>query len=250
MWLSPDWPAPKNVLALSTTRYGGNSVGLYRGLNLGDHVGDDADVVAQNRAVLAQRLPEGATIQWLQQTHSTKVIEAKNPTQIPQADASFSTTRNQFCCVMTADCLPLLLCNTQGTQVAAVHAGWRGLCDGIIEQAVARFNQPAEQLLAWMGPAIGPSCFEVGAEVRQQFIDCDPQAQFAFTPVASANTDARFADAKYLANIYQLAQQRLQSVGVSNIYGGQHCTVSDPSRFYSYRRNGVTGRQATLIGLL
>ncbi|WP_028115975.1 peptidoglycan editing factor PgeF [Ferrimonas senticii] len=243
MWLRPDWPAPSNVLALSTTRFGGRSIAAFRGLNLGDHVGDHPELVAANRAIVQQRLPADAQIQWLSQVHGTTVLNLplSEAAAAPEADASYSNQPQQFCAVMTADCLPLLLCDVAGREVAAVHAGWRGLCDGIIEQAVTGFSADANQLLAWLGPAIGPSCFEVGAEVRQAFIDKQAAAASAFT---------RQHNGKYLADIYALARRRLQAIGVSQIYGGDLCTVSDPSRFYSYRRSGTTGRQASLIGLL
>ncbi|QIZ75439.1 peptidoglycan editing factor PgeF [Ferrimonas lipolytica] len=241
MWLRPDWPAPSNVVALSTCRYGGVSSGDYRGLNLGMHVEDDAAAVVANRRLLQQQLPTGAHVQWLEQVHGTAVVQLplSAPASVPTADASFTQAANQFCCVMTADCLPLLLCNRAGTQVAAVHAGWRGLQAGIIEQTVQQFSTDVADVLVWLGPAIGPSCFEVGAEVRQAFIEHSTSAESAFTPSGE----------RYLADIYQLARQRLAQSGIRHIYGGEHCTVSDPSRFYSFRRNGTTGRQATLIGI-
>ncbi|WP_298445542.1 peptidoglycan editing factor PgeF [uncultured Ferrimonas sp.] len=240
MWLSPDWPAPSNVLALSTGRFGGQSDGIYRGLNLGDHVGDNLANVAANRQRLLQRLPAGAQMQWLEQVHGTQVVTLPCQSLRPQADASITAQANQFCTVMTADCLPLLICDAAGSQVAAVHAGWRGLLDGVIEQTLQQFSATAESLLVWLGPAIGPSCFEVGSEVQQAFVSRDPNAAHAFTPHRD----------RYFADLYQLARLRLRHQGVTAIYGGQHCTYSDPSRFYSYRRDGQTGRQASVIGLL
>ncbi|GAA4885746.1 peptidoglycan editing factor PgeF [Ferrimonas pelagia] len=239
MWLTPDWPAPATVLALSTTRFGGASSAPYAGLNLGQHVGDRPEIVEANRARLSTALPDGATIQWLDQVHGTDVVSLPTTLPLPQADASFTDQANQYCAVMTADCLPVLLCDRAGTQVAAVHAGWRGLHAGVIEACLARFQAPASQILAWLGPAIGPNCFEVGAEVRAAFVAEDRAAEDAFLPQGD----------RYLADIYQLARLRLQRAGVSALYGDHYCTASDPSRFYSYRRQGRTGRQASLIGL-
>ncbi|MEI8594840.1 peptidoglycan editing factor PgeF [Photobacterium sp. Hal280] len=240
MWMTPDWPAPANVKAISTTRFGGISQGPYAGLNLGDHVGDEPAAVAHNRQWLQQQLGLAHAPAWLSQTHSTIVLDLQGPlTQIPHADASVTRENGIACTVMTADCLPVLLCDRQGTQVGAVHAGWRGLADGIIEQTVACFAQAPNQLLAWLGPAIGPQAFEVGGEVRAQFLADDSAAESAFLPKGD----------KWLADIYQLARLRLHRLGVTQVFGGSECTVSDASRFFSYRRDGVTGRQASLIWL-
>ncbi len=240
MWMTPDWPAPENVKAISTTRSGGISQGPYAGLNLGDHVGDEPAAVAHNRQWLQQQLGLVHAPAWLSQTHSTIVLDLHAPlTDIPHADASITRQFGLACTVMTADCLPVLLCDRQGTQVGAVHAGWRGLADGIIEQTVTCFEQAPEQLLAWLGPAIGPQAFEVGGEVREQFLAHDPAAESAFQPKGE----------KWLADIYQLARLRLHRLGVNQIFGGNECTVSDAFRFFSYRRDGVTGRQASLIWL-
>lgn len=240
MWITPDWPAPANVKAVSTTRFGGISQGPYEGLNLGDHVGDTPAAVSHNRQWLQQQLGLAHAPAWLSQTHSTIVQELHEPlTEIPHADASITRQLGLACTVMTADCLPVLLCDRQGTQVGAVHAGWRGLADGIIEQTVACFGQAPDQLLAWLGPAIGPQAFEVGGEVREQFLADDPAAESAFLPQGD----------KWLADIYQLARLRLHRLGVTQVFGGSECTVSDASRFFSYRRDGVTGRQASLIWL-
>lgn len=240
MWMTPDWPAPATVKAISTTRFGGISQGPYAGLNLGDHVGDEPAAVAHNRQWLQQQLGLAHAPAWLSQTHSTIVLDLQGPlTQIPHADASVTRENGIACTVMTADCLPVLLCDRQGTQVGAVHAGWRGLADGIIEQTVACFAQAPNQLLAWLGPAIGPQAFEVGGEVRAQFVADDSAAESAFLPKGD----------KWLADIYQLARLRLHRLGVTQVFGGSECTVSDASRFFSYRRDGVTGRQASLIWL-
>ncbi|OAN17508.1 hypothetical protein A3K86_08050 [Photobacterium jeanii] len=236
----PDWPAPANVKAISTTRLGGQSLSPYRGFNLGLHVGDEAERVQGHRDQLQQMLSLPVAPAWLNQTHSTTVLNLRAPLQtVPDADGSYTQVRGLACSVMTADCLPVLLCDKAGTQVAAVHAGWRGLVDGIVEQAIAQFNVPPEDILAWLGPAIGPSEFEVGGEVRQQFMMVLPQAESAFVPRGE----------KWLADIYELARQRLRHSGISDIFGGQHCTVTEGDTFFSYRRDGVTGRQASLIWL-
>ena len=238
--LCPTWPAPKGVLAFSTTRFHGHSSGVYAGLNLGQHVGDDPNVVEQNRQTLIQShaLPNAPI--WLNQTHSIDVQTLLPETKsVLNGDASFTKSLDVVCCVMTADCLPVLFCDEEGKQVAATHAGWRGLVDGILENTVAKFSSP-EKVMAWLAPAIGSSCFEVGDDVRDAFMVQDPNAKLAFSP---------HGEKKWLADLYLLARQRLNSVGVTQIYGGELCTYSDPARFYSYRRDGVTGRQASLIWL-
>ncbi|MGF1733499.1 peptidoglycan editing factor PgeF [Photobacterium kasasachensis] len=238
MFIVPDWPAPANIKAVSTTREGGVSLQPYQGLNLGSHVGDNIEHVQCNRTQLQQELRLAESPAWLNQTHSTTVIGVNALlATTPDADGSYTRVADIACAVMTADCLPILLCDSAGTQVAAVHAGWRGAADGIIEAALDTFHAPAEQILAWFGPAIGPNAFEVGNEVREQFVADLPQAELAFTPRGD----------KWLADLYLLARQRLQRAGVNKIYGGDFCTFSSPERFYSYRRDGVTGRQASLI---
>lgn len=236
----PDWPAPASVKALSTTRLGGVSVGPYASLNLGAHVGDDPAAVNLNRLQFEQQAALPATPAWLNQVHGTSVLELSRwHGDIVSADAAFSRQSGEVCLVMTADCLPVLFCNQQGTQVAAAHAGWRGLCDGVLEKTLALFEHPAD-VMVWFGPAIGPSQFEVGAEVRAAFMQKNPGANMAFVPQGQA---------KYLANIYLLARQRLQAAGVSRFYGGEYCTVSAPELFFSYRRDGQTGRMASCIWL-
>lgn len=254
-WIVPDWPAPARVRALSTTRAGGVSVGAYGlaggrpgGLNLGTHVADDPAAVAENRRRLAAHLP--AMPRWLEQVHGCAVATADGVADgtVPQADASIATEAGHVCAIMTADCLPVLLCDTEGTVVGAAHAGWRGLCEGVIEATLARMAAraaPGAQWLAWLGPAIGPSAFEVGAEVREAFLaharDHERQA-----------VEAAFragAPGKYLADIYALARTRLARAGCTQVHGGDACTVSDADRFYSYRRDRTTGRMATLAWL-
>jgi len=243
-WLVPDWPAPVNVHAASTTRLGGVSVAPYDSLNLGDHVGDSAAAVAANRSLLKQRHGLPAEPVWLKQVHGIEVVDAAVVSDVPVADASFSHQSKVVCTVMTADCLPVLLCDQAGSVVAAAHAGWRGLADGVIEATVKQMAVTTSNLMVWLGPAIGPKAFEVGDEVRQQFIAQDPQAAVAFQPSALSSAQGR-----WLADIYLLARQRLARLGVEQVYGGDCCTYSDAERFYSYRRDGITGRMATLIWL-
>jgi len=239
-WIVPDWPAPPNVRALVTTRAGGASRGAYAGLNLGLRSGDDAQDVARNRASLRQWLP--AEPLWLRQVHGTAVVEADTAEIDPEADAALARTPGRVCAVLTADCLPLLLCDEDGSIVAAVHAGWRGLCSGVIEQMLRAMDRPPEALLAYLGPAIGPEAYEVGAEVRAAFLAAgegdDPQSEAAFAPGKPG---------KFYADLYALARARLARSGVARVYGGSYCTYTERERFYSYRRDGATGRMASLI---
>lgn len=232
----PDWPAPSNIRALQTTRAGGYSKGAYDALNLGDHVGDDPLVVAANRQLLTSFVPSEPV--WMRQVHGMEVIDAATTNCLPEADAAFARTSDTACCVMTADCLPILLCDAEGSVVAAVHAGWRGLLQGVLEAAITRMQSSPHNLMAWLGPAIGPQAFEVGEDVRDAFIKADETATQAF---------ADKGNGKWLADIYLLARHRLQAVGVERIYGGDFCTYADEQRFYSYRRDQVTGRMATMI---
>lgn len=234
-WLIPDWPAPGRVKACVTTRVGGVSLAPFDSLNLGDHVGDDPAAVAENRRRLTDHF--AITPAWLQQVHGIAVVEA-DPTQVATADASWTATPGIACAAMTADCLPVLFCNRAGTRVAAAHAGWRGLVSGVLEATLDSLAVPADEVLAWLGPAIDPQAFEVGPEVREAFIAQLPQAAQAFVPSHNAG--------KFLADIYALARLRLATRGVTAVYGGGLCTVTDP-RFFSYRRNPRTGRFASLI---
>lgn len=236
-FIIPNWPAPKNVHALQTNRYAGVSHAPFDSLNFGLHVKDNPIHVVQNRQLLNQFLPSEPV--WLNQTHGLNVIDAANTSCVLDADAAYATRKNVVCVTMTADCLPLLLCDTAGSVVAAVHAGWRGLCDGIIEATVAKLPAKPSDLMAWLGPAIGPNVFEVGGEVRAQFIAKDAKAELAFKPHGD----------KFLGDLYQIATQRLNKLGVTQIYGGGECTYTDKERFFSFRRDGVTGRMATLIWL-
>lgn len=237
-WIEADWPAPPHIRAVTSTRGGGVSQGAYASLNLGDHVGDDPRAVAANRQRLAQALSLPAQPLWLSQVHGCEVAEAGREQSGCQADAALAVGPGQVCAVLSADCLPLLLCDRQGTRVAAVHAGWRGLAAGVIEAALAALAVPPQQLLCWLGPAIGPSAFEVGPEVRVAFLAHDGRAEAAFRP---AHGD------RYLADLPALARQRLRAAGVGFVGGGGYCTVSDRDRFFSYRRDGATGRMASLI---
>jgi polyphenol oxidase len=236
----PDWPAPANVRATVTTRAGGVSHTPYDSFNLATHVGDDPAAVRENRARLRAALTLRAEPLWLKQVHGVTVVDAAHAGTEPEADGAFVTQPGAVCAVLTADCLPVLLCNRAGTKVAALHAGWRGLAGGVIEAGVKALGAPGSDLLAWLGPAIGPEVFEVGPEVRTAFVQHDAQA-------ASAFRAAR--DGKYLADIYLLARLRLQRLGVAAVSGGGFCTVTERARFFSYRRDGATGRMAALIWL-
>ncbi|EGV51753.1 peptidoglycan editing factor PgeF [Candidatus Endoriftia persephone] len=238
--IRPDWPAPANVRAAITCRAGGVSLSPYASLNLGDHVGDDPLAVATNQQRLAVALSLPAEPLWLTQVHGCAVADLEDARRGCEADAAFADRPDRVCAVLTADCLPLLLCDQQGERICAVHAGWRGLASGVIEAALRRMGRPGSELLAWLGPAIGPERFEVGAEVREAFVAHADEAAIAFRPAEQG---------KWLADIYRLARQRLAAFGVGFVGGGDYCTVSDPKRFYSYRRDGVTGRMASLIWL-
>jgi polyphenol oxidase len=231
----PDWPAPKNIHALTTLRTGGVSTGLYSSLNPATHVGDDPDLVMQNRTIIRETLALPAEPVWLQQIHSNTVVDAAKVEALPQADASYSHAANVLCTVMTADCLPLLVCSGDGACVAAVHAGWRGLLDGIITNTIMAMQ--SDNLLVWLGPAIGPACFEVGTEVREAFVKKSANFACAFKQQGD----------RWLADIYQLARVELSFLAIDKIYGGDFCTVTEHERFYSYRRDKETGRMASLI---
>jgi polyphenol oxidase len=242
--IRPDWPAPARVRAYATTRDGGVSIGAYASLNLADHVGDAPERVARNRGLLREHLGLPGEPLWLRQVHGCDLVshlsvEPSGP-RACEADGALASAPGQVCAVMTADCLPVLLCDDRGVRVAAVHAGWRGLADGILEQAVASMGVPSERLLVWLGPAIGPDAFEVGPEVRARFIDADRDCEEAFRPSPSG---------RWLADLAGLARRRLARLGVTGVYGGSYCTHSDSRRFFSYRRDGVTGRMASLIWL-
>lgn len=243
--LIPEWDElPPNVGAFSTLRRGGTSLGPYDdgkgggGMNLGAHVGDNPRHVADNRRRLSAILPTAPV--WLSQVHGTGVVDAAAVKSPVEADAAISTEAGVVCAIMTADCLPVLLCDAAGAVVGAAHAGWRGLVEGVLENTIeAMHSAGAQKITAWLGPAIGPGAFEVGPEVREAFMARQPEAAHAFMPAKERG--------KYFADIYELARLRLQALGVTQVRGGGFCTVIDKERFYSYRRDKVTGRMATLI---
>ena len=233
-WLAADWPAPDFIKAGTTTRQGGLSKEPYDSFNLATHVGDDNALVEKNRSKL--NVPNSP--QWLEQIHSTRAVLLPNNETIPKADAVYTFEKNIVCSVMTADCLPLLITDTKGTCVAAIHAGWRGLCDGIIEATIEKLPVENSSLLVWLGPAIGPAVYEIGEEVYDTFTKNDIEAKKSFTEVSEQH---------WLFDIYGLAKLRLNRLGVKQIYGGEHCTLSEEEKFFSYRRDDVTGRMASMI---
>lgn len=240
-YIFPDWLAPKNVHAASTTRTNGHSKSPFDSFNLGYGTEDNPENVKANREQLKDELHLPSEPIWLHQLHSNQVIHAENNSNKPQADATYATKSGKICVVMTADCMPVLICNRQGTKVAAVHAGWRGLAAGIIENTLKAMKLDPEDTLVWLGPAIGPEVFEVGEDVIQQFLQTDPKAQLAFQVKDNK---------KWLANLYLLAKQRLAQQGVTQVHGEGFCTFTDHQRFFSHRRDkGQTGRMATLIWL-
>ncbi len=236
-WIVPDWPAPPCIKAVITTRAGGCSTGPYAGLNLGLRTGDDANAVAANRARLRAALPQEP--RWLRQVHGSAVADADAlTTGMPEADASIARSPRTVCAVLVADCVPVLFTNRAGTMVAIAHAGWRGLAAGVIEHSIAAIGGRPGDLMAYLGPGIGPQAFEVGPEVREAFVADDPRDAAAFTPRAPG---------KWLADLFGLAHRRLRRAKVEHVFGGGTCTYSDPARFYSYRRDRTTGRMAALI---
>lgn len=234
----PDWPAPHWVKAYTTTRIGGFSRAPYNSLNTATHVGDNLNDVSKNRRLLQKNLHLKKSIIWLKQIHRNTAISADHLIDNLEADAIYSRTEQTVCAVQTADCLPLLVCCSSSYCVAAIHAGWKGLSTGIIETTINTLTLPPSDILAWLGPAIGPQAFIVGEEVFQTFIDNDPAAISAFQSIGNK---------KWCANLYKLAQQRLQKLGITSIYGGNYCTFSDKRRFFSYRRDQITGRMLSLI---
>lgn len=232
------WDAPQWIRACVTTRLGGVSKSPYQSLNLGLHVGDRPEDVMTNRQRLNRVLQLNSAPCWLEQVHSDQVVEAMDYAAPPRADASFTRQAGVVSVVMTADCLPVLFTNRRGTVVAAAHAGWRGLHGGILEQTVRSMGETPESLLCWLGPAIGPRAFEVGAEVREAFVAKDAKAERAFSAVQGE---------KYLADLELLARQTLANIGISQVFGGGYCTVEQEDTFFSYRRDHNTGRMASLI---
>ena len=241
--IRPDWPAPAGVQAVATTRVGGVSAGAYAALNLGDHVNDDPAAVRRNRELLRTGLALPGEPAWLQQVHGTAAVDAAFAGDRVTADAAWTSAAGVVCAVLTADCLPVLFCNRAGTHVAAAHAGWRGLSAGVLESTVAWLSAdgaPPASLLAWLGPALGPASYEVGDAVRDTLLRTDPAAAVAFQAKRPGH---------WLLDLYAAARLRLQRAGVTAVSGGDFCTLAEPERFFSHRRDGTTGRQATLIWL-
>jgi len=237
--LTPYWPVPSSVRALVTTRRGGVSAGPYASLNLGSHVGDDVAAVADNRHRLRHALGLPAEPAWLDQVHGTGVVVLPR-TGTGAADAVVTFMPGQVCAVLVADCLPVVLASRAGDRVGVAHAGWRGLAEGVVEATVAALDCEPASLVAWLGPSIGPDAFEVGGDVREAFLERDGGAAGAFR----AGRPGR-----YLADLPALARRRLAALGIGDVTGGGLCTHADPARFYSYRRDGVTGRMAALAWL-
>ena len=234
----PDWPAPANVRAFTTTRIGGFSQGPWSQLNLGAHCGDGPNHVRQNRELLRKLLPSDP--RWLKQVHGTRAVAWDECLDSePEADAIFSNQTGQVCAVLTADCLPVLFCDKVGTKVAAVHVGWRGLASGVLEVVVLASECRPAELMVWMGPAIGPHAFEVGKDVYDLFVKLNPENATAFKPQGD----------RWRANLYELVRIALSKVGIEHVWGRQYCTYSEPDKFFSYRRNGISGRMASLIWL-
>jgi len=236
-WIEPDWPVPGHVRVLSTLRGGGTSTGPYASLNLAAHVGDDVRSVAANRLLLREAAHLPAEPLWLEQVHGVDVVAHEDVSAPPRADAAFAVDAGRICAVMTADCLPVVIADRRGTRVAVAHAGWRGLMAGVLEATVRAIGTLPGELVAWLGPAIGPDAFEVGEEVRSGFVQRWPGAAAFFRP----NERGR-----HLADLYGLARLALAGAGVPSVHGGGWCTLREASRFFSFRRDGVTGRMATL----
>ena len=238
----PDWPASTHVKALTTTRNGGFSVGPYASFNLSNRVGDESGNVRRNRMLLREVLKLPAEPQWITQVHGNRVIDAFNAAPGEEADGCVTSTAGVVCAVLTADCLPIFLCDRRGTRIALLHAGWRGLATGVIEEGLRKLQIPTANLLAWLGPAIGPSAYEVGDEVRRAIVNIDINLSDAFTPVPHRV-------GHWLADLYDIARQRLRAQGVHSIYGGLRCTLRERNLFFSHRRDGACGRMASLIWL-
>jgi YfiH family protein len=239
-WITPDWPLAGRVNVISTLRAGGVSRGPYASLNLAGHVGDRPEAVTANRVLLREAAGLPAEPLWLEQVHGTDVVRHEDAAPGVRADAAVAREPGRVCVVMTADCLPVVLADRAATRVATAHAGWRGLLGGVLEATVARLGGEPGDLHAWLGPAIGPDAFEVGAEVREAYAARLP---------GSASCFARNERGRYLADLYHLARLVLERAGVGAVHGGGWCTHSESDRFFSFRRDGVTGRMATLAWL-
>jgi polyphenol oxidase len=237
-WIQPDWPAPARVRAFVTTRAGGMSAGEYASMNLGAHSGDDPEKVARNRLIVREHLP--SMPRWMTQVHGTAVadLDRLGADDVPTADAAVMRKAGTVGVVLTADCMPLFLCDRRGERAGVAHAGWRGMAAGVIENAVSALGAAPADVIAWMGPAIGPAAFEVGPEVRAAFVAADPRAAAAFAPHGSV---------RFLADLYGLARLRLERAGVHAVFGGGFCTFREPDRFFSYRREQKSGRMGAFI---
>ncbi|HSY08273.1 MAG TPA: peptidoglycan editing factor PgeF [Steroidobacteraceae bacterium] len=239
-YLTPDWPAPAQVRAAFTLRAGGVSAPPFDSLNLAQHVGDHPAAVDENRRRIGGALDLPGEPAWLEQVHGAAVADLDGAARVARADASYTRTTGRVCAVQVADCLPVLLAARRGTVVAAAHCGWRGLAGGVLEATVRALGEPAAELCAWLGPAIGPAAFEVGEEVRTAFVLHEARAAEAF---------AVNARGRWQCDLFALARQRLAALGVGSVSGGGVCTASDPQRFFSYRRAGRCGRMAALVWL-
>jgi YfiH family protein len=237
-YIAPDWPAPSNVRAASTFRTGGVSREPYDELNLAAHVGDDPPSVAENRRLLrvALHLPDEPS--WLEQVHGDRVVESNRWSQPPRADACVARTQGSICAILTADCLPVLFCSRDGDRVAAAHAGWRGLAAGVLDNTVGALGLPGSEVIAWLGPAISQSAYEVGDDVRIACMARDTGFGEAFVQNARG---------RWQCDLYALARRNLYALGIKDVYGGEYCTSTDEDRFFSYRRDGQCGRTATLV---
>lgn len=239
-FVRPDWPAPRRVRAVTTTRVAGASLGAYASLNLGDHVGDATEAVVENRRRVHAALELPNEPVWLKQVHGTDVVDAATVRAPTAADGAYTDRPGVVCAILSADCLPIFVCNRDGTEAALLHGGWRGLANGIIEQGLGRFRAPAAEVLVWLGPGIGPAAYEVGEELRQVFMAHDARAAEAFR---------RAAPGKWYMDLYAAARQRLAAAGVRAVHGGAHCTATQADLFFSHRRDSVSGRMASLIWL-
>lgn len=237
-WIPADWPAPEGVVAGTTLRYGGVSSGSFGTLNLGAYVGDDANAVRENRSRFGSLCDLPSEPRWLRQVHGSNVVVDPTPGEALEADAAITANAGVVCAVLTADCLPVIFASADGAKLAVAHAGWRGLAGGVLEATVRAMSLNPASLFAWLGPAISQPVFEVGGEVRENFLAHDPAADGCF----AANERGRWQ-----ADLYGLARMRLGNVGVGQVSGGEYCTFSEPERFFSYRRDGACGRMASFV---
>lgn len=238
-FIFPEWPAPKNIHAVQTTRLGGYSAEPFLSFNLGSHVNDAPENVEKNREKLRSELNLPSEPFWLEQIHGNICIPAATPSSPPKADASFTREADQVCAILTADCLPILVCSQEGQEIAGIHAGWRGILNGVITETLQQLQTPANRLMAWLGPTLSPENCELNAQIRLAFIQKNPDNKRAFYV---QKPDRCFAD------LAELARMQLQQFGVQQIYGGNFCTYRDEALFFSHRRDqGKTGRMATLI---